>query len=114
MTEHHHVYSLAEIAELLPWVGGERAVRSLIRWYQIPHYRIGPAAGLDDRQLGQLLEATIAPAMAASNLRALGEGANAARAGKPRSDNPWPWYRPEHANWNEGWDYTNRTRESGR
>lgn len=57
-------------------------------------------------------EAEIEPAMAASNLRALGQGANAARAGKPRSDNPWPWYRPEHANWNEGWDYVNRTREN--
>ena len=45
------------------------------------------------------------PAMAAANLRALGEGANARRDGKARDDNPYPWWRSEHNEWNEGWAF---------
>lgn len=51
----------------------------------------------------------IEPAMAGANLKALGEGANARRADRPRDANPYPWWRPEHGNWNEGWDYINRS-----
>jgi hypothetical protein len=54
------VYSLAEIAAHLPVAGEakERTVRDLIRKHKIPYHKVGRAVGLDDRQLGQLLEAT--------------------------------------------------------
>jgi hypothetical protein len=55
----------------------------------------------------------IAPAMAAANLKALGEGANARRAGRPRDANPHPWWRSEHGEWDEGWVYRDRELREG-
>jgi len=76
-----HVYSLTEIAEHLP-VDAEdkkRAVRDLIRKHKIPYHKLGRGVGLDDRQLGQLLEATtrcpIQPARSAGRNRRSSSGA---------------------------------------
>jgi hypothetical protein len=59
-------------------------------------------------------ESSIETKMTVSNLKALGAGTNARRAGQPRSVNPWPFYRPEHKEWNEGWNFSHRHEFGGR
>jgi hypothetical protein len=27
------------------------------------------------------------------------------------SNNPWPWYTPEHDEWTSGWEFSNYTKE---